>query len=65
MTSQVSLSKYSAPAEESPPTPVSQEVCQRCCQLTKREERFYCELLGAFLADQTLSQPCDLLEAQK
>jgi len=57
MTSQVSLSKYSQT--------VSQEVCKRCRHLAKIEGRFYCKLLGAFLADPTLSQPCDLLEVQK
>jgi len=59
MTSQVSLSKYSAP------TPVRQEVCKRCRHLIRKEGLFYCKLLGAFLADPTLSQPCDLLEVQK
>jgi hypothetical protein len=58
MTSQVSLSKYSL-------SPVSQEVCKRCRHLTRKEGQFYCKLLGAFLADPTLSQPCDLLEAKK
>jgi len=59
MTSQLTLSNYSTSSN------VSQEVCKRCCHLTEREDRFYCKLLGAFLADPTLSQPCDLLEAKK
>ena len=37
-------------------------VCKRCRHLTKVEERYFCNLLQAFLADPTLSQPCDLLE---
>jgi len=67
MTSQVSLSEYSSSALATP-TPVavvSQNVCKRCRHLAKREGRFYCKLLQAFLADQTLSLPCDLLEVQK
>jgi len=57
MTSQATLSKYSQT--------VSQEVCKRCRHLTRLEGRFYCKLLGAFLADPTLSQPCDLLEEKE
>jgi len=58
MTRQATLSNYSS-------TPVSQDVCKRCRHLTRKEGQFYCKLLEAFLADQTLSQPCDLLETKK
>jgi len=61
MTSQASLSKYSTSPLVRPP-PAGQEVCKRCRHLTKLEERYYCKLLQAFLANQTLSLPCDLLE---
>jgi hypothetical protein len=53
MTSQVSLSDF------------SKLVCKACKHLTKLEGQYYCKLLEAFLADPTLSQPCDLLEEKK
>ena len=40
-------------------------VCKLCRHLTQLDERFYCKLFEAFLADSTLSQPCDLLERKK
>ena len=44
---------------------LNQIVCKACRHLSQLEERFYCKLFEAFLADSTLSQPCDLLEHKK
>jgi hypothetical protein len=41
----------------------TESVCKTCKHLDKVEGRFYCKLLGAFLAEQTLYLPCDLKEA--
>jgi len=53
MTNQTVLGKYSGTGS----------VCKACKHLEKVEGRFYCNLLGAFLAEQTLYAPCDLKEA--
>lgn len=64
MTSQEVLSNYTAQTHDRTLSPVSQEFCKRCRHLTRKEGNYYCKLLCAFLADPTLSQPCDLLEAK-
>ena len=52
MTQQTVLAKYSK----------TESVCKSCKHLTKLEGRYYCEVLGALLAEQTLYIPCDLKE---
>jgi len=52
MTNQTVLGKYSG----------TESVCKTCKHINKIEERFYCNLLGAFLAEQTLYIPCDFKE---
>jgi hypothetical protein len=52
MTGQTVLAKFSG----------TESVCKTCKHLDKLEGRFYCKLLGAFLAEQTLYLPCDLKE---
>ena len=52
MTSQTVLAKFFG----------AESVCKTCKHLDKLEERFYCKLLGAFLAEQILYLPCDLKE---
>jgi hypothetical protein len=52
MTSQTVLAKFSG----------TESVCKKCKHLTKLEGRFYCNFLGAFLAEQTLYLPCDFKE---
>ena len=54
MSSQTVLGRFSR----------TEPVCKSCKHLAKLEGRFYCKLLGAFLADQTLYIPCDLKEAR-
>jgi hypothetical protein len=54
MTSQTVLAKFSG----------TESVCKKCKHLDKLEGCFYCKLLGAFLAEQTLYLPCDLKEAR-
>jgi hypothetical protein len=51
MTSQTVLGRFG-----------TESVCKTCNHLDKIEGRFYCKLLGAFLAEQTLYLPCDLKE---
>ncbi len=41
----------------------TESVCKSCKHLSKLEGLFYCKLLGALLADQTLYLPCDFREA--
>jgi hypothetical protein len=53
MTNQTVLAKFSG----------TESVCKTCKHLDKLDGRFYCKLLGAFLAEQTLYLPCDLKEA--
>ena len=52
MTNQTVLGKFSG----------KESVCKTCKHIDKVEGRFYCKLLGAFLAEQTLYLPCDLKE---
>ena len=52
MTNQTVLGKFSG----------SESVCKNCKYISKKDGRFYCELLGAFLAEQTLFLPCDMKE---
>ena len=54
MSNQTVLAKFSE----------TESVCKSCKHLAKLDGRFYCKLLGAFLADQTLYLPCDLKEAR-
>jgi len=53
MTEQTALAKFFR----------TENVCNSCKHLTKLDGCFYCKLLGALLADQTLYLPCDLREA--
>ena len=53
MTNQTVLGKYSETGS----------VCKICKHINKVDGRSYCNLLGAFLAEQTLYLPCDLKEA--
>ena len=55
MTEQTVLAKFSKAVS----------VCKSCKHFTKLEGRFFCKLLGAILADQTIYIPCDLKEALK
>jgi len=52
MTNQTVLGKYLG----------TESVCKKCKYIDKVEGRFYCNLLSAFLAEQTLYLPCDLKE---
>ncbi|MFA5364764.1 MAG: hypothetical protein WC325_06230 [Candidatus Bathyarchaeia archaeon] len=52
MTNQTVLGEFSTNAN----------VCKTCKHLTTLEGRFYCKLLGALLAEQTLYLPCDMKE---
>ena len=52
MTEQTALAKFFR----------TENVCNSCKHLTKLDGCFYCKLLGALLADQTLYLPCDLRE---
>ena len=40
-------------------------VCKDCKHFSKLEGSFYCNLLSAILAEQTLYLPCDLREITK
>ena len=52
MTNQTVLGKFSG----------TDSVCKTCKYLEKVEGRFFCNFLGAFLAEQTLYIPCDMKE---
>ena len=52
MTNQTVLGKFSG----------MESVCKTCKYIDKLDGRFYCTLLDAFLAEQTLYLPCDLKE---
>ena len=52
MTNQTVLGKFIA----------TESICKTCKYITKIEGSYYCNLLGAFLAEQTLYLPCDLKE---
>jgi len=54
MSSQTVLGRFSG----------TESVCKSCKHLAKLDGRFYCKLLGAFLAEPTLYLPCDLKEAR-
>jgi len=52
MTNQTVLGKFSG----------TDSVCKTCKHMEKIEGRFFCNFLGAFLAEQTLYIPCDMKE---
>ncbi len=52
MTNQTVLGKFTD----------AESVCNKCKHFDKLEGRYYCKLLGALLAEQTLYLPCDLKE---
>ena len=43
-------------------TTLNQNVSKACKHLTQLEERYYCNVFSAFLADEVLSSSCDLQE---
>jgi hypothetical protein len=43
----------------------SSEVCKTCKNLSKVEDRFYCNYFSAFLSPETLREKCDFLECKK
>lgn len=55
MTEQTVLAKFSK----------TESVCKSCKHFTKLEGRFFCKLMGALLAEQTIYIPCDLKEPIK
>ncbi|MCW4034654.1 MAG: hypothetical protein NWF03_04750 [Candidatus Bathyarchaeota archaeon] len=55
MTNQTVLGKFSG----------TESVCKTCKHLDTIEGRYFCKLLGALLAEQTLYLPCDLKEPIK
>jgi hypothetical protein len=52
MTNQTVLGKFSG----------TDSVCKTCKHLEKIDGQFFCNFLGAFLAEQTLYIPCDMKE---
>ncbi len=40
-------------------TDLKLEYCKSCMNLTQIEKRNFCTYFQAFLADETLSEPCD------